>query len=111
MYYHIDSRERYRVIKVVEAVEVVEEPVVIKTGVEHITCYTWTGNTMANGMYPEEGYVANNQYPFGTVVEILGGTYTVGDRIGHGSDWDIYMDSYDECKQFGRRYDNVKIIK
>ena len=82
-----------------------------KPQLDNITCYNWTGNTIANGEYPYVGAIANNEYPFGTVVEIFGTEYVVKDRIGWGSDWDIYMDSYDECKQFGRRYDNVKIIK
>lgn len=77
---------------------------------EDITCYTWTGNRMANGEYPSNGYVANNEYPFGTKVEILDNEYVVGDRIGHGTDWDVYKNSFDECVKFGRQYDNVEIL-
>jgi 3D (Asp-Asp-Asp) domain-containing protein len=89
----------------------IERPVysVIKT-FQNITCYTWTGNKMANGIYPTKGYVANNQYSFGTKVEILGNIYIVGDRIGHSSDWDLYFDSYENCIKFGRKITNVKIL-
>ena len=46
-----------------------------------ITYYGWTGNRMANGKYPKQGYVATSdrKIPLGTVVKIEGKNYVVGD--------------------------------
>ena len=55
------------------------------------TAYTATGNHMANGEFPYEGAVACNLVPLGTKVYIEGyGYFVVKDRIGHGSQLDIY---------------------
>jgi len=82
-----------------------------------ITCYTWTGNKMANGKYPKEGYVATSDrnIPFGTIIEIDGIEYEVGDRTAK---WvkekfkhqtiDIYLDNCD--LSFGASIKNI-IIK
>ena len=69
------------------------------------TAYTWTGNKMANGLYPTEGYVASNKLPLGTKIYIpeMGQHYIVGDRIGHSSELDIYMDSRNKAINFGRK--------
>lgn len=74
------------------------------------TAYTWTGSKMANGRYPQVGYVAMNSIPFGTKVYAveLDRVFEVGDRIGWGSEMDIYMDTEAECQQFGRQ--NLSII-
>lgn len=78
-----------------------------------ITAYMWTGDRMANGLYPEIGYVATgSEFPFGTVLYIDGfGYYTVGDR-GVPNGWiDIYMGTYEACCQVGSQYRDVYIVR
>ena len=67
-----------------------------------ITCYSWTGNPMANTLYPVEGYVATSDrtIPFGTIIIIDGKKYEVGDRTAKWVDEkyeyhtvDIYKDN------------------
>lgn len=75
------------------------------------TAYTHTGNNMANGEKPYEGAVACNLVPLGTKLYIEGyGYFVVKDRIGHGSQLDIFMDTYDESIQFGRRTLKVYVV-
>ena len=75
------------------------------------TAYTHTGGNMDNGEYPYFGAVACNLVPLGTTIYIEGlGNFVVKDRIGHGSDLDIFMNTYDECMAYGRRTVNVYII-
>ncbi len=75
------------------------------------TAYTHTGNNMASGEKPYEGAVACNLVPLGTKIYIEGyGYFVVKDRIGHGSQLDIFMDTYDECIQFGRRTLKVYVV-
>lgn len=78
-----------------------------------LTAYTHTGNPMASGIMPFVGACACNSLPLGTVIYIEGyGTFTVLDTGGMGGGViDIFMDSYDECIQFGRQGGNVYIIK
>lgn len=77
-----------------------------------LTAYTWTGNPMANGQYPYVGACASNYFPLGTLLYIEGyGTYTVCDRGGMANNViDIYMETYEECIQFGRRSALVTVI-
>lgn len=76
------------------------------------TAYTHTGNNMANGEYPYEGAVACNLVPLGTNLYIEGyGYFVVKDRIGHSSQLDIFMDTYQECIQYGRRSIKVFVVK
>lgn len=59
------------------------------------------------------GVVANNCYPFGTIVDIEGVQYMVEDRMNRRYDcshWDIVKDSYDEAIQFGRKKLTIKIL-
>lgn len=76
-----------------------------------LTAYTHTGSVMANGEYPYSGAVASNDYPLGTIVYINGTPYTVADRMANGVHGviDIFMDSYDEAVDFGRRYATVYV--
>lgn len=69
--------------------------------------YCATGNRTASGKWPQPGMVAtlSRSIPFGTVVHIEGmGDYVVEDRIGHGSDFDIYTHSCKNARTFGRRH-------
>ena len=78
------------------------------------TAYTATGNGTASGPMPAAGrtIAAGSGLPFGTQVYIpaLGGVYVVEDRGGAISDGiiDIYMNSQDECVNWGRQ--NLEIF-
>lgn len=73
------------------------------------TAYTATGNATASGIMPQANHTiaAWSGLPFGTKVYIpaLNTTFTVEDRGGAVTQGiiDIYMDSYEECIQFGRQ--------
>ncbi len=73
------------------------------------TAYTATGNATASGVMPRANHTiaAWGGLPFGTKVYIpaLGTTFTVEDRGGAVTEGiiDIYMDTYNECIQFGRQ--------
>lgn len=63
---------------------------------------------MANGEYPYVGCAASCDFPIGTVLVIEGiGTYVIKDVCPTSGVIDIYMNSYDECIQFGRQTANV----
>lgn len=78
------------------------------------TAYTATGNGTASGTMPAAGrtLAAGSGLPFGTRVYIpaLGGVYVVEDRGGAVSDSviDIYMNSQEECVNWGRQ--NIEIF-
>lgn len=62
----------------------------------------------ASGKQLRVGYVANNILPLGTWIELSKPVqgrrfYVVEDRIGWGSDLDIYMESCAAMHAFGRR--------
>lgn len=75
------------------------------------TAYTHSTNPTASGVMPQVGHCAvdkiNGQWiPFGTVIKTEDGrTLVVTDRFGGNYDnrLDIFMNSEDECWQFGRR--------
>lgn len=77
-------------------------------GTHRVTGYTWTGNTMANGVYPSYGWCACNGLPLGSRVYIEGlGYFTVGDRGGMSDPYwiDVYFDTVSECYQVTGYYD------
>ena len=77
-----------------------------------ITAYSWTDYPMANGEYPYVGCAASNHFPIGTTIYIENiGTFTVLDRCGNDGIVDIYMNTVDECYQFGVQYANVYVIE
>lgn len=83
-------------------------------GTYELTAYTWTGNPCANGEYPTDGVtIASNTIPIGTRVYIEGlGERVVQDTGGMGSGViDVYMDSYDDCIQFGRQSAEVYVLE
>ena len=82
-------------------------------GTYQLTAYTHTGNPMANGQMPYVGAVACNSLPLGTVIYIEGyGNFVVCDRGGMGGGIiDIFMNTYEECIQFGRRSANIYIVQ
>lgn len=80
-----------------------------------VTAYCATGNNTASGVPPEIGMAAGNRWPFGTVLDVPGyGRVTITDRIGHGSDLDLYMGDgqacLDKANGWGRRHLAVTII-
>ena len=62
------------------------------------------GTITATGETVHVGGVACNFLPFGTVVVIDGVEYIVNDRCGIDGCIDIFMESYEDAIQFGRRY-------
>ncbi|MCW2545401.1 MAG: hypothetical protein JWM40_2953 [Frankiales bacterium] len=79
-----------------------------------VTAYCWTGNRTASGSWPRIGMAAGNRWPLGTRLHVSGlGQVVVTDRIGHGSDLDIYL-GHDGCDQraraFGRRHLRVQVM-
>lgn len=82
-------------------------------GTRDITMYCPTGNRTASGKWPRPGMVAtiSRSIPFGTRVLIEGlGEFVVEDRIGSGSQFDIYSPSCDEARRFGRQHRRVTIL-
>lgn len=81
------------------------------------SAYCETGNPTASGVMPQVGHCAvdkiNGQWiPFGTkIITEDGRVLTVTDRFGGNYDnrLDIFMESEDECWQFGRRWLKCKI--
>lgn len=67
------------------------------------------GTITATGETVHVGGVACNFLPFGTVVVIDGVEYIVNDRCGIENYIDIFMESYEDAIQFGRRYKEVYI--
>lgn len=75
------------------------------------SAYCETGNPTASGVMPQVGHCAvdkiNGQWiPFGTVIKTEDGrTLVVTDRFGgsYNNRLDIFMESEQECWQFGRR--------
>lgn len=80
-----------------------------------VTAYCWTGNRTASGAWPQIGMAAGNRWPFGTRLRVEGwGVVTITDRIGHGSELDIYM-GREGCRSralaFGRRSLRVEVVR
>ena len=56
-----------------------------------------------------------NGVPFGSKWKVLSGpmagrTFTVNDRIGHSSQFDIWMASCDACYQYGRKTIDIERV-
>ena len=83
-------------------------------GTFELTAYCATGNPCADGVYPSVGYTVacNDSRLWHHWVNIEGyGMYYVHDTGGMSNNViDIFMGSYDECIQFGRRSANVYIV-
>ncbi len=78
------------------------------------TAYTWTGYRTATGIWPSRGTVAVDPrvMPTGTKLWVEGyGEAVAADTGGAiiGNRIDLYMDSKDECLQWGRRKVEVQI--
>ena len=74
------------------------------TGYDGVGTITATGTTVARGCVA----VDKSVIPLGTTMFITSGSYTYGmahaeDTGVRGAKIDLFMDTYDECIQFGRR--------
>jgi 3D (Asp-Asp-Asp) domain-containing protein len=79
-----------------------------------VTAYCWTGHRTASGAWPAVGMAAGNSWPPGTQLAVEAwGVVTVTDRIGHGSQLDLYL-GREGCEQkarsFGRQSLRVHVI-
>lgn len=75
-----------------------------------ITAYTWTGNTMANGEYPYVGCAASYDLKIGTKIHIEGmGDYIIKDKCPTPNIIDVYMETENECINFGRQIREVYV--
>jgi 3D (Asp-Asp-Asp) domain-containing protein len=83
-------------------------------GEYELTAYIATGNPCADGVYPQVGYTVASNDPnlWHRWIRIEGyGDYYVHDTGGMASNViDIFVGSYDEAIQFGRRTADVYII-
>lgn len=81
------------------------------------TAYTHTGNNTASGVYPTPHHTCASwdDLPFGTQIYVpaMGETYTVEDRGGAVTYGiiDIFMDTEQECWDFGRQDLEAYIIR
>ncbi|WP_371297392.1 3D domain-containing protein [Ruminococcus sp.] len=112
----ISSNEEEQILEeiqdlVVEEVVEVEETNNQYVGTFSITAYTWTGNVMANGEYPYYGSVASCDFSLGTTLYIENvGNFIVNDVCPTSGVIDVYMNTYEECINFGRQYCNVYVM-
>lgn len=80
------------------------------------TAYTYTGNNCSTGVAPKPGYVAVDprEIPYGTKMYIVSsdGKYVYGYAIaadtggfiyGNRTDMDLFLETENDCVQFGRR--------
>lgn len=83
----------------------------------NVSAYTHSGNPTASGVMPQVGHCAADQIngktvPFGSKITLPDGrVLTVTDRFGDGRSncLDIFMNSEQECWQFGRQFLRCKI--
>lgn len=100
------------VIEIIEEQQQEENKIYI--GEYELTAYVATGNPCADGVYPEIGYTVacNDPALWHKWIYIEGyGNYYVHDTGGMSSNViDIFVGSYDEAIQFGRRSADVYMI-
>lgn len=78
------------------------------------TAYCLTSQT-ANGERGYDGSVAMNGVPFGSQWKVhdgpmAGRIFTVNDRIGHSSQFDIWMSSCNAAIQYGRKHIHIERV-
>ena len=78
------------------------------------TSYCQSG-TMADGQETYWGAAAGNEWPFGTRLKILTGrlagtVVTIADRIGWGSQLDVFSWSCDWSTRYGREMVEVEVV-
>ena len=92
------------------------------TTLMRVTCYTWTGNKTASGVYPEESmcaaryedigktaYVYDLDYNFIGAFEITdcGGAYS----LQNGTSIDIYRDTLERCYEWVGEYGDYLYVE
>ena len=96
-----------------EPLKAIKEPEVYYVGTYQLTAYIATGNPCADGTYPVVGYTAacNDRRLWHKWIHIDGyGDYYIHDTGGMASNViDIFVGSYSEAIQFGRRSADVYI--
>ena len=80
------------------------------------TAYTHTGNPTATGVMPKVGMIAVDPkvIPLGTKVYVEGYGYATATDTGgaiKGNIIDLFMNTKQECIQWGRRTVDIKILK
>ena len=78
----------------------------------NVSAYCHTGNPTASGVWPAVGMAAADHLPFGAKVTLPDGkTLTVTDRFGGGytDRLDFFMNTEQECWNFGRRWLRCRI--
>lgn len=80
-----------------------------------VSAYTvgdsFTPNTvMANGEAPYVGCAAMNGVKLGTRVRYNGQIYVIKDRVAEDGVLDLYMNSVQECLNFGVKYGTIEIL-
>ena len=92
-----------------------EELIMSYAGNYELTAYIATGNPCADGNYPSVGYTVacNDSSLWHKTIYIDGyGYYYVHDTGGMASNViDVFVGSYDEAIQFGRRTADVYIVE
>lgn len=76
------------------------------------SAYCHTGSPTASGVWPKVGMAAADHLPFGTKVTLPNGrVLTITDRFGGGytDRLDIFMNTEQECWNFGRRWLRCRI--
>jgi len=78
-------------------------------------CPGSSGEITASGQHVHPGVAANNMLPLGTVIRISPrafgrSVWTVLDRIGWGSQLDLWSASCTASIQFGRRLERVTVV-
>lgn len=77
-----------------------------------ITAYCATGNRTASGAWPQLGDAAtlDRTIPFGTRLLVAGRLYVVRDRIGYGSDIDLYYGASPTCTAAADRWGRRQLL-
>jgi len=79
-----------------------------------VTAYTHTGRTTATGLWPKKGLVAVDPkvIPLGTKLYIEGYGFCYAEDTGvKGNRIDVFLETYEECKRWGRKRNvNVYIV-
>ncbi len=80
------------------------------------TAYTHTGNQTATGTWPKVGTIAVDPrvIPLGTRVYVVGYGYAVAEDTGgaiKGNIIDLFMETENQCINWGRRNVTVYILK
>ena len=89
---------------------------VVRTYTMEATAYTWTGSRTATGTWPSKGTVAVDPavIPLGSELHVEGyGPAVAADTGGDikGQRIDLYMESYEDAIQFGRRQVLVEMLR